>query len=129
MMRLARIWRPCLCTSFAAEFMRGYLDVELVEKLKVMDPELYASSFRMLQEFGVKSGLSIKVDEKKVEYDLQKAELNTAAAKLNKEQKKFLDFRDATPNFTRAELGAAGGDSAQAESHTKSCSGVAFPTP
>ena len=33
------------------KFMRGYLDVELVEKFRVTDPELYASSFRMLQEF------------------------------------------------------------------------------
>ena len=69
------------------------------------DPELYASSFRMLQEFGVKSGVSIKVDEKKAECDLQKAELNTAMAKLNKEQKKFFYFREAMSNFTRAGLG------------------------
>ncbi|CAJ1379504.1 unnamed protein product [Effrenium voratum] len=91
--------------SLGNKFIRGYLDMELVEKYRVADPQLTASSFRMLQEFGVKSGVAIKIDEAKADLDLQKAELNTAIAKLNKEQKKFLDFKESMANFQRAGLG------------------------
>ncbi|CAJ1436032.1 unnamed protein product [Effrenium voratum] len=77
-------------------FCRGYLDTELAEKHRMMNPKLTAVQFRFLADVGFQGALDpeCKDDmEAKANSDLEKAELARAKARLAKEQSYWETFQ------------------------------------
>ena len=88
------------------KFIRGYLDAEFNEKCKVQSPGLTAADFRFLSEFNVAAAiLGPAVDEQKANEALQKAEVQKAVARLQKEEGKFQDFVEKLETFNKLGLG------------------------
>ncbi|CAJ1395061.1 unnamed protein product [Effrenium voratum] len=77
-------------------FCRGYLDTELLEKYRLMNPSLAATSFRFLAEVGYQVELAA---------DLQKAELAQTKARLLKEQRQWMQFNESLEEFKLATVG------------------------
>eukprot|EP00435_Cladocopium_sp_Y103_P020447 s1322_g5.t1 len=88
------------------KFVRGYLDVEMMEKIKIQSPGLSATDFRFLSEFGVaETLLGPQVDLQQANENLQQAELKKAVAKLQKEEKLFKEYKENVDNFQKVGLG------------------------
>lgn len=92
------------CQQLESKFCTGYLDIELMEKLRLATADLVPTSFRFLSEFGIKSKMEVTVDENEASKELQQAEIKQAVAKLQKEQQKFMQYHESLKDFKQAGL-------------------------
>ncbi|CAE7480056.1 unnamed protein product [Symbiodinium sp. CCMP2592] len=92
------------------KFARGYLDVELFEKFRVMNPQLKVENFRFLADVGAKVACGVpesQISESDADLDVQKAELARAIAKVTKEVAGWSSYQEKKSDFIRSAKGLA----------------------
>ncbi|CAE7558064.1 unnamed protein product [Symbiodinium sp. CCMP2592] len=92
------------------KFARGYLDVELFEKFRVMNPQLKVENFRFLADVGAKVASGVpdsQISESDADLDVQKAELAKAMAKVAKEVAGWSSYQEKKSDFARSAKGLA----------------------
>ncbi|CAE7428739.1 unnamed protein product [Symbiodinium sp. CCMP2592] len=88
----------------------GYLDVELFEKFRVMNPQLKVENFRFLADVGAKVASGVpdsQISESDADLDVQKAELAKAMAKVAKEVAGWSSYQEKKSDFARSAKGLA----------------------
>ncbi|CAE7443228.1 unnamed protein product [Symbiodinium sp. CCMP2592] len=92
------------------KFARGYLDIELFEKFRVMNPQLKVENFRFLADVGAKVACKVpdsQISESEADLDVQKAELAKAIAKVTKEVAGWSSYQEKKSDFARSAKGLA----------------------